>query len=398
MRMEFTYQTGPYAGKYRYSHVRVEFTRTLKLESRQYVGYSHVRMELTTMIVRTIKLKLNATQEQTLNNWLWHLTGVYNWSIKKIESNAQNRIYFSQFDFINLLANHSKRMEIPSHVMQGTMMQAYTAWQRCFKKLAKKPKLKSDRKNRKLASIPFPDSIQPPANNRIKVVGLGSIKYHKQDLPAAKIKCGRILKKASGWYMCLWFDTDNVFPTKQTDVAVGMDPGFEHLLTLSDGTVIDNPRELRNSAERLAQAQRGGNKKLVARLHEKQANQRKDRNHKISRTLVENYNKIYYSDDNLKAIATQFGKSVSEASLGGLIQGLIYKGKTNGRTVQAVNSANTTRTCSACKALTGPTGLAGLSVRNWVCSACGSTWDRDYNSSLNILNAGLEIENELHHA
>jgi len=41
------------------------------------------------LIVRTLKLKLNANQEKQLEDWLFCLTGVYNWAIKKIEHDAK---------------------------------------------------------------------------------------------------------------------------------------------------------------------------------------------------------------------------------------------------------------------------------------------------------------------
>lgn len=344
------------------------------------------------MIVRTLKLKLTKKQESTLNGWLWNLTGLYNFGIKKIEHDAQDKVYHSGFNFANLIANHSKRMDIPSHTMQGILNQTYMAWYRCFKKIGGKPKLKGQRN--KLNSIPFPDPIRSPKENRIGLPGLGKVRYYKQDLPQARIKCGRIIKKASGWYLCLWLDTDNVFPVKRTKKAVGIDPGFKTLLTLSDNTKFENPRELRKGAKRLAQAQRGKRKKLVARLQERQANRRNDRNHKISRKIVENYKTICYSDDNFKGMAKRFGKSIAEAGLGNLIQKLTYKSKTCGRQLIAVNSKNTTLRCSSCGALTGPRGISNLGVRQWECSACGRSWDRDFNSSLNILNAGLGLSLE----
>jgi len=344
------------------------------------------------MIVRTLKLRLNKSQEKQLEQWLWNLTGLYNWGLKKIEHNAQNKIFYSAFDFVNLIAGYSKRMKIPSHTMQGTLSQVYSSWQRCFRKIAKKPKLKGQRN--KLNSIPFPDSIKEPKNNKIGIPGLGKVRYHKQELPNAKIKCGRILKKSSGWYLCLWLDTDNKFKVKDTNKVVGIDPGFSTLLTLSDGIKIENPRELRKGAKRLAQAQRGHNKKLVARLQEKQSNRRNNRNHKISRKLVENYKTIYYSDDNLKSIAKYFGKSVSEASLGDLINKMTYKSKVCGRELKSVNSKFTTMTCSTCGSLTGPSGLNGLEVRHWECCACGAQHDRDLNSSYVILNVGAGIAHE----
>jgi putative transposase len=349
------------------------------------------------MIVRTLKLRLNKSQEKQLEQWLWNLTGLYNWGLKKIEYGARDKIFYSTFGFVNLIAEHSKRMEIPSHTMQGTLQQVYSAWQRCFKKIAKKPKLKGQRN--KLNSIPFPDPIRPPKDNKIGIPGLGKVRYHKQELPNAKIKCGRILKKASGWYLCLWLDTDNKFQVKDTDKVVGIDPGFSTLLTLSDGIKIENPRELRKEAKRLAQAQRGHNKKLTSRLQERQANRRNDRNHKISRWLVENYKTIYYSDDNFKSMAKTFGKSVTEAGLGDLISKTSYKSKVCGRSFKPVNSKNTTMTCSTCGSLTGPTGLSGLAVRHWICSACGVQHDRDFNSSQVVFNvgAGIALEKELRH-
>lgn len=65
------------------------------------------------MITSTIKLRLTKKQEDTLNAWLWNLTGIYNWALRKIELNAQDKIYFTAFDFVNLLADHGKKLDIP---------------------------------------------------------------------------------------------------------------------------------------------------------------------------------------------------------------------------------------------------------------------------------------------
>jgi len=91
------------------------------------------------MITREIKLKLNKVQEETLNTWLWNLTGVYNWGIRKIKLDANDKYYYSKMTFQNLLADHGKKLDIPSHTIQGTLIQAWTSWDRCFNKMAKEP-------------------------------------------------------------------------------------------------------------------------------------------------------------------------------------------------------------------------------------------------------------------
>jgi transposase len=311
---------------------------------------------------------------------------VYNFGLRKIELDARDKIYHSECSFRNLLSGHSGKVLIPSHTLQAVLMQGYSAWRRYFDRVGGKPKLKGRRKP--FRSIPFPDPVLPPHGNRISVPGLGLLRFHKQDLPNAKIKCGRIVRRASGWYLCLWFDCDPIFPVKNTDAAVGIDPGFSTLLTLSNGQKIQNPRELRKGAKRLAQAQRGHDKKLTARLHERQANRRNDRNHKLSRKLVESYGIICYSNDSFSGLARQFGKSVAEAALGDLIRKLAYKCRQGGRRLVAVESRNTTMTCGVCGALSGPRGLRGLAVRQWDC-ACGAHHDRDVNAAMNVLHAGL---------
>jgi transposase len=333
-----------------------------------------------------LKLRLNRKQEAILQEWLPILGSVWNFGLRKIELNARDGIYFSSHDFQNLLAGHAPKLGIPSHTLQGVLSTVYTAWQRCFKKLAKRPRLKGVRN--KLHSIPFPDPFRAPAGNKITVPGIGKVRFHKQEIPEGKIKCGRIVQRASGWYLCLFIDASPKAIPQVAHGHIGIDPGFNSLLTLSTGEKIDHPRELEVSAQRLAQAQRGGRKKQAARIQERIGNQRKDRNHKLSRRLVAENAVIRFSADNHKAIAVKFGKSVASSSHGQLRRYLSYKCTQSGRTYDEPDSRFSTMICSACKARTGPRGWAGLQVRQWTCAECGSSHDRDVNSAINILYAG----------
>lgn len=315
-----------------------------------------------------------------------------NWAIRKIELNAKEKLYFSAIEFRNLLAGHSSKLGIPSHVIQGVLSTAHDAWARCFKKLSGKPRLKGKRKP--LNSIPFPDPIRPAKGTRITLLGIGSVRFHRMDIPEGRIKRGRICKRASGWYLCLVIEAQPQPIERMASGVIGIDPGFGNLLTTSEGEIIEHPREMEGAAARLAQAQRGKNKRLASRIQERIQNRRKDRNHKLSRRLVAENITIVFSKDNIKGMANRFGKSVASSGHAQLRQMLQYKSLIGGTEYIEVDSRGSTMTCSSCGEQSGPTGLGGLAVRQWHC-ACGAQHDRDINAAINTLFAGAGLAHEI---
>jgi putative transposase len=363
------------------------------------------------MIQRQLKIRIKHKQSIILEEWLFILRAVWNFAIRKIELDAKDGIYYTKKEFQNLLANHGNRLHIPSHTIQGILCTAFDAWSRCFKKLSKKPNLKGFRNP--LRSIPFPDPIRRPDGVYIKIPGLGIIKFHRQEIPDGKIKCGRIIKRASGWYLCLFIEGNPKEIQKKANGKIGIDPGYKTTLTLSTGEKINTPKEFAKAEKRLIQASKSlgspkklkkGEKrkepkfkrkgKLLARIYERIKNKRKDNNHKLSRKLISENDFIAFSKDNIKGLAKRFGRSVAEASHYQLRQMLRYKSLIGGTRYIEVNSKKSTMTCSSCGSLTGPTGLAGLQVRQWECSCCGAHHDRDVNASINTLIVGLGTSHE----
>ena len=346
------------------------------------------------MVQYQLKLKLTPRQERQLNHWLWHLAAVWNWAVKKIEHDAQGGVYYTSLGFRNLLNAHGAKIGVPQDAICGTLWTAYTSWQRCFKKLARRPRLKGQRN--RLNSIAFAHGVKV-INGRLAIVGLGRVRFHKQDIPEGHIGQFRIVKRASGWYACLFIGAEpNAIPAVATG-QIGIDPGFKDLLAFSDGGKIAHPRELEALASRLAQAQRGGNKKLATRVQEHISSQRKDRNHKLTRRIVSENTLIAFSKDNIRGVARRFGRSVESSSHYQIRSMLGYKVKrrTDGLGIYVEPpSKNSTRTCSTCGALSGPTGWAGLSVREWDCGACGAHHDRDTNAGMNALIAGAGLAHE----
>lgn len=336
------------------------------------------------MIQRQVKLKLTPRQERKLDHWLRHLGSVWNWGVRKIEQDAQGGVYYTSLGFRNLLNGHGQKIGVPQDAVCGTLWTVHTSWQRCFKKLSRKPRLKG-RRNR-LNSIAFAHGTKL-IDGRIAIKCLGRLRFHKQDVPAGHIGQFRLVKRASGWYACLLIQIESAPIPRCASGRIGIDPGFTNLLTLSTGEQVKHSRELEMSASRLAQAQRGSKKLLTSRLHERIANQRRDRNHKLSRRLVSENIFIAFSADHHSRIAKRFGKSVASSGHRQLRSMLAYKSRAGGTIYVEPESKHSTMRCSACQALTGPTGLSGLAVRHWVCP-CGTEHDRDINAAINTLIAG----------
>ena len=286
------------------------------------------------MIQVQLKLRPTARQGRQLEGWLLHLASVWNWASRKVEQDAKGGAFYTSLSLKSLVKGHGKKIGLPQDALEGTVATAYSAWQRCFKKLSRKPRLKG-RRNR-LNSIAFAHGKPLIYDKRVLIPVLGRVRFHQQSIPTGHIGQMRMVKRA--------------------------------------------------------QSQRGNNRRLYSRLQERIQNRRKDRNHRLSRKLVAENRLIAFSADKHSCIARTFGKSVSDSGHYQLRRMLAYKSKcrTDGLGVYVeVSSRNSTKTCSACKALSGPTGLAGLKVRQWKCAACGAEHDRDINAAVNTLIAGI---------
>jgi putative transposase len=139
----------------------------------------------------------------------------------------------------------------------------------------------------------------------VQHVGAIKVKLHRFLPNHATIKHVVLKRKASGWYVYLMLDMPDPLPAEPNGKpAVGCDMALLRLLTFSDGTLLDNPRWLRQSLSKLRRAQRrlsrakkGSARRqdkrlLVAKLHEHVANARRDLWHKLTHWLVKRYGLI----------------------------------------------------------------------------------------------------------
>jgi len=238
---------------------------------------------------------------------------------------------------------------------------------------------------------------------RLYVQNVGVIKFRcHRSLPSeVKIKEVAITYKADGWWItfrCEVPDEKWVNPLPPTGRAVGIDVGVENLLALSTGAIIDNPKWLKQTEERikvkqriLSKKQKGSKRwrrmcKQIAKLHLKIQRQRKDFFWKLATYIVRFFDFICVEDLNIKSLGQGFlSKEIHDASWGTFFNILSYKASRAGRTVIKVPPNGTSQKCAMC----GVEVPKDLSVRIHECPNCGFKVHRDVNAALNILKLGL---------
>ncbi len=252
-------------------------------------------------------------------------------------------------------------------------------------------------------TIQFRDAANCLDNGRFKAPGIcgGRIRVIVHRPLEGTFKFARLVLRPSGWYVQCICETEPV-PLPKKDTAIGLDMGIRYLIADSRGQVVENPRHAKKSAKKLGRAQRklakcrSGStrrkkaKRLVARIHERIANQRKDTLHKASRRYVDGYQTLVI--ENLKPANMVrnhcLAFAISDASWGMFRQFLESKAESAGRQVIAIAPHYTSQKCSRCKEYV----YKSLSVRTHVCPHCGYIADRDENAARNILRAGLLVQ------
>jgi putative transposase len=162
-------------------------------------------------------------------------------------------------------------------------------------------------------------------------------------------------------------------------------------MTASGGEELAS-RFYREAEEKLAMLQRRGHKQQSKFLNKKVKHKREDARNKFTREIVDNYQYIFIGNASSQKLAkTRMAKSVLDAAWGASKLALHDRGHRAGRAVFTIDERNTTKACSCCGALTGPTGQDMLDARQWTCSSCGATHERDINAGANIEMRGWQL-------
>lgn len=240
-------------------------------------------------------------------------------------------------------------------------------------------------------------------------------RVHCMEDVAERVGDARVLRmtvsrRAGRWYASLTVEREEPAVRRAPKGgAVGVDLGVKTLATLSDGTVIENPRCLAASERRLKKAQKALSRKVkgsrrrakarakVARLHAHVANQRIDAMHKATTWLASTFSEICIEDLNAAGMVRNhhLAKAVSDAAFGEFRRQLEYKTARTGTRLHVVDRwYPSSKICSKCGRVKAKLSLA---ERVYKCDGCGLVIDRDLNAALNINVAGSAPETQNAH-
>lgn len=231
-------------------------------------------------------------------------------------------------------------------------------------------------------------------DGKIYIQNAGHIKVKWHRGIAGNIKTLSVTRRNDKWYVSFAVECEPVLLPK-TGKKIGIDVGLEKLAMFSDGNGYKtdkffrkSEKKLKKAQQRLARRRKGSNrrvkaKKLVAKVHEKIANQRIDSYHKKAKKLVESYDSFIVEDLNIKNMVknSRLSKSIHDAAWGMFFSILKSKAESAGREFIKVSPRNTSQICSAC----GHIVKKSLNVRVHKCPYCGLVLDRDVNAAINIL-------------
>ncbi len=334
----------------------------------------------------------------------------YNWALAEWqtqyavwkEDNTQSKP--SQFSLRKQL-NAIKREQFPwmlavtKNAPQMAIIQLGQAFNNFFAGRAKYPRFKKKGKSRDSFTLTN-DQFAIDAC-RIRIPNLGLVRMRETLRFSGKILSATISRTADQWFASITVDTNsNHLPPAENQGTVGVDLGVSALATLSTGEKVTGAKPHKALLSRLKRLSRSLSRKVkgsanrhkakhkLARLHAKIANIRQDSLHQLTTDLTRRFHTIGIEDLNVSGMVKNrhLSRAISDMGFFEFRRQLEYKAAMrDGIVVIADRFFASSKTCSA-SGCGHKVDKLPLSVREWVCPACGANHDRDVNAAINLAN------------
>ncbi len=317
----------------------------------------------------------------------------------------QKRYYrlFGKYISKNVMQKHfAKRINrnlLHSQSVQEILERLDTAFQRFFKKLAKRPP--KFRRAKDFSSFVFKQGGFTLNGNVITINRIKKrFKFSYSRPYEGKVK--RIIFKRSplGEFYLIIITDANSKPYGKTHngASVGIDFGLKTYMVMSDGTAIGNPQYLKSGlgnvkrkSRNLSKTKRGSNNRELRRMElcrefEKITNRRNDFQWKLAHDLCRHYDYIFIEDLSLIGMTRLWGRKMSDLAHAEFVDKLEYVASKYGVTVHKIDRFYPSSKTCECGYVNKNLSLRD---REWICPECGRINDRDLNAAKNILRRGI---------
>ena len=368
------------------------------------------------------KLKLNRQQTQEVEHILSVCKSVYNYALAErkhwlnsrkssvnscslvseyiIPADAPYPNYFYQAKNLTIAKQSNPNLKsVNAQVLQQTLKTLDKAFSDMKSKGFGFPRFK-----KQIKSFVFPAMLKNClAQGKVKLPQLGWLKIKQsRNYPTGfEPKQVRIVKKASGYYLMIAFQSQESCPSAPVGkVSLGIDAGIESFVATHKGELIKAPKFLLKAQSQLKLLQRrlkhkvkGSNNWLklqnkIARLHEKVASTRRDWHFKLANYLCDLTDNIFVEDINFISWSRGIVRKRSlDSGIGQFINEILpYICWKRSKFYLKVDKNGTSQECSSCG---NHTGKKHLGERVHHCQFCGYAAPRDVVSAEVIRNRGL---------
>jgi putative transposase len=236
---------------------------------------------------------------------------------------------------------------------------------------------------------------------RVRLPVIGWVRMREPLRFSGQVKSAVVSRTADRWFVSLQVEMPDRAGSENQGPAVGVDLGVKALATLSDGSTFEGPKALRKNLKKLRRVSRALSRKVkgssnrrkakvkIARLHARIGNIRKDATHKATTAITKNHGVIVIEDLNVRGMMAndRLSRAIADVGLYEFRRQIDYKALLNGSNIIVADRwYPSSKTCSACGY---KMEVLPLSVRDWICPACGCAHDRDVNAAKNLMNLAV---------